>query len=70
MAWRTCKAVCHVHSALGDLAQQDAHDALLGVPSDAVVVVHDAEQHQRVQHHLVRRGRHGAAETPLIGAVR
>jgi len=48
----TGKAVGHVHGALVHVAQQHAHDALLGVAGDAVVVVHDAEQHQRVQDDL------------------
>ena len=37
-------------------AEEHADDALPGVAGDAVVVVEDAEQHQRVHHHLLELG--------------
>jgi hypothetical protein len=52
------KAVGHVDLAFERVAQQDAHDALAGVARDAVVVVHHAQQHERVQDHLFRHA-HG-----------
>ena len=57
----TCEAVCHVGCALGELAQQHAHDALARVPRHPVVVVHNTQQHQRVHYNQVRVGSHGRA---------
>jgi hypothetical protein len=40
--------------ALEGRAEQHAHDALARVPGHAVVVIHDAQQHQRMRHYLLR----------------
>ena len=54
---RAGEGVGDIHDALGDVAQQHAHDALARALGRAVEVIHHAEQHQRVQHHLLRRRR-------------
>ena len=54
-AGRTCKAVCDVHLIFRPRAQQHAHHALFSVSGYAIVVVHDAEQHQRMYADLLER---------------
>ena len=49
----TCKRVGGVDPALVAFAQDDTHAALLRVLGRPVVVVHHAEQHQGVDHHLL-----------------
>lgn len=51
----TCIGVGDVDSAFGGGAEEDADDALAGVSGDAVVVVDDAQQHQRMDDHLLHR---------------
>jgi hypothetical protein len=63
------EAVGHIHLPLVGVAQQHAHDALLGVAGDAVIVVHDAEQHQGVQHDLFRHP-HGCGSAAAAPAAR
>lgn len=46
-------AVGDVDGAFEGGAEQDADDALASVFGDSVVVVDDAEKHERVNHHLL-----------------
>lgn len=41
----TCEAICDVYLPLIRLAQQDAHDPLVRVLGDAVVVIYNAQEH-------------------------
>jgi hypothetical protein len=59
-----CEAVGDIDHALGVLAQQNAHNALLRVLGSPPVVVHHAEQHQRVQNDLLGHPVHDAS--PLL----
>ena len=47
---------CAGSSRSSGSAEEHADDALSGVEGDTVVVVDDAEQHQRVHHHLLELG--------------
>ena len=44
----TCEAVHDVHAAFGGLSEQNANNTLFGVPGHSVIMVHHAEQDQRV----------------------
>lgn len=51
----TCVAVGDINSALEGGAKKDSDDTLARVSSDAIVVVNDAEENQRVDYHLLYR---------------
>ena len=42
-----------IHSSFEHLSQQDTNDSLVGVFCNPVVMIDDAQQHERVHHHLV-----------------
>lgn len=50
---RTGVAVGDVDGAFEGGAEQDADDALASVFGDSVVVVDDAEKHERMNHHFL-----------------
>lgn len=52
---RTCVAVGYIDGAFEGAAEQDTDDAFLGVASDSVVVIDDAQENQRMDYHLLDR---------------
>lgn len=48
-------AIGNIDGAFEGSAEENADDALAGVKCDAIIVVDDAEEHQRMHNHLLDR---------------